>query len=165
MVVKARIGEMMKLHLEDLDSRKVDLETFQAAVRVKADQGQIKDVRRQLDVYHNTVDMLLAEVKAKLDLLNRDQSRTITMDTFAENYAPYLAKAEHVMNVERSLAMTLEQLISMQKQNKMYRADFDERLTRLQRQQADQLRQPLDSDSDLEGYRTRGLVLRRARSQ
>lgn len=131
LVVKARIGEMMKLHLADLDGRKVDVEVFQLAIKGKADQVQVKDVRRQLDSYHNTVDMLLAEVKAKLDLLNRDQSRTITIDTFAESYAPYLAKAEHLMNVERSLAMTLEQLIGMQKQNKMYRADFDERLARL----------------------------------
>ena len=92
LVVKARIGEMMKLHLADLDGRKVEVEVFREAVRGKADHGQVKDVRRQMDAYHNSVDMLLAEVKAKLDLLNRDQSRTITIDIFAENYAPYLAK-------------------------------------------------------------------------
>jgi hypothetical protein len=72
LVVKAKIGEMMKLHLEDMDQRKLAVEVFQYAIKGKADTNQVKDVRKQMDSYHNTFDLMIAEVKAKLDHLNRD---------------------------------------------------------------------------------------------
>ena len=41
LVIKTKIGEMMKLHIEDIDQRKVENEVFQKVIKTKADNCAI----------------------------------------------------------------------------------------------------------------------------
>ena len=70
------------MHLSEIDDRKVEIALFDKAIRFKADQNAINELKKQMIAQHNNQEVQLIELHAKIDYLRRDQGRIVSVDDF-----------------------------------------------------------------------------------
>ena len=48
LLVKHGVGVGMKLHMEEMDAKKVDVEVFKKSVKSKAERSEVSDLRKEV---------------------------------------------------------------------------------------------------------------------
>lgn len=80
--VKQKVGQEMKYHIQDLDVRKLEITQFDKAISTKIDKNALIELKKQVFSQNNSLNVQMAEVSAKFDLIKRDQDRTLTLEEF-----------------------------------------------------------------------------------
>jgi hypothetical protein len=62
----------MKYHLQELDIRKVETTLFDNVISTKIDKNAFIDLKKEVFLQNNNLNVQIAETSAKIDLIKRD---------------------------------------------------------------------------------------------
>ena len=98
--VKQKVGQEMKAHLNDLDVRKLEVNEFDKAISSKIDKNAFLEVKKELFSQNNSLNLQIAEIASKFDLIKRDQDRTVSLDDFLRELKN-IPKNERIESIEK----------------------------------------------------------------
>lgn len=93
-LIRSRIAIELKLHLDDLESRKVDTQVFNQLIAKKLDKNALSEIKQQAFSSGNHLTLSVSELSAKVEQVLREHSRNVSLDVFERELIP-LARIEH----------------------------------------------------------------------